>query len=161
MKVLVTGGFGLVGHSLQKIVKDTHYHEFVFVSSKNGDLRDINAVNNLFDLHKPDVVVHLASCVGGVYANMSKNYDYLVDNVRINTNIVDACDRFGVKRLVSCLSTCIFPDKNIIYPITSDQLHNGLPWHTCHLLETLQVVAPDIFLELEVTLRTAKRCTQL
>jgi len=127
MKVLVTGGFGLVGHSLQKIVKDTDYHEYVFISSKNGDLRDINVVDNLFDLHKPDVVVHLASCVGGVYANMSKNYDYLVDNLRINTNIVDACDRFDVKRLISCLSTCIFPDKNIIYPITSDQLHNGLP----------------------------------
>ena len=127
MKVLVTGGFGLVGHSLQKIVKDTNHHEFVFLSSKNGDLRDINVVDSLFDLHKPDVVVHLASCVGGVYANMSKNYDYLVDNLRINTNIVDACDRFGVKRLISCLSTCIFPDKNIIYPITSDQLHNGLP----------------------------------
>ena len=125
--VLVTGGFGLVGHSLQKIVKDTIHHEFVFLSSKNGDLRDINVVDSLFDLHKPDVVVHLASCVGGVYANMSKNYDYLVDNLRINTNVVDACDRFGVKRLISCLSTCIFPDKNIIYPITSDQLHNGLP----------------------------------
>lgn len=128
MKVLVTGGYGLVGRSLQKVVKGsgTNY-DFVFLSSKDGDLRDIYAVDYLFKEHLPDVVVHLASCVGGVYENMSNNYDYFLDNLRINTNVVDACNRFGVKRLVSCLSTCIFPDRGITYPLTSDQLHNGLP----------------------------------
>lgn len=128
MKILVTGGYGLVGRSLQKVVKGsgTNY-DFVFLSSKDGDLRDVYAVDYLFKEHLPDVVVHLASCVGGVYENMSNNYGYLVDNLRINTNVVDACNRFGVKRLISCLSTCIFPDQGIVYPLTSDQLHNGLP----------------------------------
>lgn len=128
MKVLVTGGYGLVGHSLQKVVKSINSsHDFVFLSRRDGDLRDVVSVNTLFIEHKPDIVVHLASCVGGVYDNMSNNYRYLVDNLRINTNVVDACSRFGVKRLISCLSTCIFPDKGITYPLTSDQLHNGLP----------------------------------
>lgn len=128
MKILVTGGFGLVGYSLQKVVGlSKSEHNFVFLSSKNGDLRDISKVEELFREHLPDVVVHLASCVGGVYDNMSNNYRYLVDNLRINTNIVDACNKFGIKRLISCLSTCIFPDKGITYPLTSDQLHNGLP----------------------------------
>ena len=129
MKILVTGGYGLVGRSLQKVVctSSNTNHEFIFLSSKDGDLRDLDAVDYLFKEHLPDVVVHLASCVGGVYENMSNNYGYLVDNLRINTNVVDACNRFGVKRLISCLSTCIFPDKGIKYPLTSDQLHNGLP----------------------------------
>jgi GDP-L-fucose synthase len=128
MKIIVTGGFGLVGNSLQKVVNEQgSLHEFVFLNRSNGDLRNITVVEDLFKRHSPDVVIHLASCVGGVYANMSKNYDYLVDNLRINTNIVDACNRFGVKRLISCLSTCIFPDKGIVYPLTSDQLHGGLP----------------------------------
>lgn len=128
MKVLVTGGYGLVGHSLQKIVNLLNdKHDFVFLSRRDGDLRDVVSVNTLFMKHKPDIVVHLASCVGGVYNNMSNNYRYLVDNLRINTNIVDACSRFEVKRLINCLSTCIFPDKGITYPLTSDQLHNGLP----------------------------------
>jgi GDP-L-fucose synthase len=129
MKILVTGGYGLVGRSLQKIVKlqNVIEHDFVFLSSKDGDLRDVYAVDYLFKEHLPDIVVHLASCVGGVYENMSNNYRYLVDNLRINTNVVDACNRFGVKRLISCLSTCIFPDRGIAYPLTSDQLHNGLP----------------------------------
>lgn len=128
MKVLVTGGYGLVGQSLQKVVKMSNTtHNFVFVSSKDGDLRDLHAVDSLFKEYMPDVVVHLASCVGGVYENMSNNYGYLIDNLRINTNVVDACNRFGVTRLISCLSTCIFPDHGITYPLTSDQLHNGLP----------------------------------
>jgi GDP-L-fucose synthase len=128
MKVLVTGGYGLVGHSLQKILEiDETPYEFVFLSRRDGDLRDVYSVNSLFQQHNPDIVVHLASCVGGVYDNLSNNYGYLVDNLRINTNIVDACNRFGVKRLINCLSTCIFPDRGITYPLTSDQLHNGLP----------------------------------
>jgi GDP-L-fucose synthase len=128
MKILVTGGFGLVGHSLQKVVKEqASSHHFIFLNRSNGDLRDIRVVEQLFKEHMPDIVIHLASCVGGVYANMSKNYDYLVDNLRINTNIIDACNRFGVKRLINCLSTCIFPDKEVVYPLTSNQLHGGLP----------------------------------
>lgn len=142
MKVLVTGGFGLVGKSLQRVVAsddslqrvvasdDTEANScpvFVFVGRKDADLRDVSEVTRLFKLHKPDVVVHLASCVGGVYDNMANNYRYLVDNLRINTNVVDACNQFGVKRLISCLSTCIFPESGITYPLTSDQLHKGLP----------------------------------
>jgi GDP-L-fucose synthase len=103
--------------------KDT----FIFLSSKDCDLRDTDQVYKLFGLHTPDVVVHLASRVGGVYDNMNGNYRYLIDNSRININIVDACQQFGVKRLINCLSTCIFPDKGVIYPLTSDQLHNSLP----------------------------------
>ena len=81
MKVLVTGGYGLVGHSLQKIVNLLNdKHDFVFLSRRDGDLRDVVSVNTLFMKHKPDIVVHLASCVGGVYNNMSNNYRYLVYN---------------------------------------------------------------------------------
>lgn len=130
MRVLVTGGFGLVGHSLQKVVnnkRDKGGHTFIFLSSKDCDLRDTDQVYKLFGLHTPEIVVHLASRVGGVYDNMNGNYRYLVDNSRININIVDACQKFGVQRLINCLSTCIFPDKGVIYPLTSDQLHNGLP----------------------------------
>jgi GDP-L-fucose synthase len=45
-------------------------------------------------------------------------------------NIVEACETTKVKRLINILSTCIFPDKNVNYPLTSDQLHNGLPHHS-------------------------------
>lgn len=128
-KVLVTGAFGLVGKSFQKIASH-YYHldyEYIYIGRRECDLRDLTDVMQCFSVYKPDVVVHLASCVGGVYENMNKNYQYLIDNIRINTNIVDACKKHNVSKLINILSTCIFPDKNVVYPLTSDQLHNGLP----------------------------------
>jgi len=129
LRVLVTGGSGLVGKSLQKVVNllDNKDLEFYFLSSKDCDLRESDKVSEMFEKLKPNVVVHLASCVGGVYANMNKNYTFLVDNIKINMNIVENCKKYNVKRLINILSTCIFPDKGVKYPLTSDQLHNGLP----------------------------------
>ena len=129
IKVLVTGAFGLVGKSFQKIVLQNNHpdYEYKYLGRKECDLRNLIDVMQCFSVYKPDIVVHLASCVGGVYENMNKNYQYLIDNIRINTNIVDACKKHNVSKLINILSTCIFPDKNVVYPLTSDQLHNGLP----------------------------------
>lgn len=137
MKVLVTGGSGLLGKSLQKIVKeyiefDENSNDYVyhFLSSKDCDLRDKPSVFWLFESYKPDIVIHLASCVGGVYDNMSRNYEFLISNIHINTNIIEACKNFGITKLINILSTCIFPDLKVKYPLTSDQLHNGLPHYS-------------------------------
>lgn len=131
MNILVTGGYGLVGKSLQKVVKENGFSgNFYFLSRGDCDLRNSEQTINFFKNYNPNVVVHLASKVGGVYDNMNGNYDYLVDNARININVVEACKISGVKLLVNILSTCIFPDKDIKYPLTSDQLHNGLPHHS-------------------------------
>lgn len=145
MKVLVTGSNGLLGKSLQKVVKkyndsdsnDSDSNDsdsdhdipftYIFLTRKDGDLTNSSHVNDIFERHSPDIVVHLASCVGGVYDNMAKNYDFLVNNLHININIVDACKKYQVKKLINILSTCIFPDLSVTYPLTSDQLHNGLP----------------------------------
>jgi GDP-L-fucose synthase len=126
MKVLVTGGSGLVGDAIRQEQKDPD-KKFVFLSRKDGDLRKKESVEKIFNEYKPDIVVHLASRVGGVYDNMNHNYEFLMDNVSINCNIVDACKKYKVKGLINVLSTCIFPDVGVKYPLTSDQLHNGLP----------------------------------
>jgi GDP-L-fucose synthase len=129
IKVLVTGAFGLVGKSFQKIAlqKNDSMYQYIYLGRKDCDLRNLTDVMQCFNAYQPNIVVHLASCVGGVYENMNKNYQYLIDNIRINTNIVDACKKYQVLKLINILSTCIFPDKNVFYPLTSDQLHNGLP----------------------------------
>lgn len=130
MKVLVTGAFGLLGCSVQKLAVRNclmAQHDFVFLSRTDCDLRDYEQVQRLFEKHAPTVVVHLASHVGGVFDNMQNNYVYLMDNIKINCNIVQACKDFCVKKLVNILSTCIFPDQGVTYPLTSEQLHNGLP----------------------------------
>ena len=124
-KVLVTGGSGLVGYGIQKIKHDSN-HEFIFLSLEDCDLTNYNETKVLFDFHKPDYVIHLAAFVGGLFKNMNFKVDMYEKNTLINCNVLKCCHEVGVKKLVSCLSTCIFPDKTS-YPINESMLHNGPP----------------------------------
>ena len=128
MKLLVTGGSGMVGYGLKNIMKDSKY-ETVFMSSKMCDLTDEKATIDFFMKERPDMVIHLAAMVGGLFKNMNYKVDMLEKNVSINTNVLKACHLSGVKKVVSCLSTCIFPDKTT-YPINETMLHNGPPHHS-------------------------------
>ena len=125
MKILVTGGTGLVGSAIKKISPNYDY-DFIFVSSKDADLTDYAQTYNLFAKHQPDFVIHLAACVGGLFKNMNQKVDMFEINNLINFNVVKYSHKFNVKKLICCLSTCIFPDKTT-YPINETMLHNGPP----------------------------------
>ena len=131
-KILVTGGSGLVGSSIKELINkyDKETTEFIFLNSKTCDLRDSIACEKLFSDGNFDIVIHLAAKVGGLYANMANNYSMLIDNVKINTNILECCRKYKIKRLINILSTCVFPDKNVTYPLTSNQMLNGEPSET-------------------------------
>lgn len=130
--ILVTGGTGLVGQGIQAVL--THpeikaHHgtdEFVFLGSKDGDLRDMTVCEAIFDKYKPTHVIHLAAFVGGLFINMAKPVEFYNDNLSMNNNIIQCSHKFGVKKLISCLSTCVFPDKTT-YPIDETMVHNGPP----------------------------------
>lgn len=125
MKVLVTGGSGLVAYGLQKI-KESFHHEFIFLSSKDCDLTNYDETKKLFIVHKPEYVIHLAAFVGGLFKNMNHKVDMFEKNAMINYNVLKCCHDYKVKKVISCLSTCIFPDKTT-YPINETMLHNGPP----------------------------------
>uniref|UniRef100_A0A8B9D0Q1 GDP-L-fucose synthase n=1 Tax=Anser brachyrhynchus TaxID=132585 RepID=A0A8B9D0Q1_9AVES len=80
----------------------------------------------LFEKHKPTHVVHLAAMVGGLFKNIRCNLDFWRRNVHINDNVLHSAYECGVQKVVSCLSTCIFPDKTT-YPIDETMIHNGPP----------------------------------
>jgi len=130
--ILVTGGSGLVGEALKKIAtspteKAVHPHEqWIFLSSKDADLRDAAQTEALFQKYKPTHVIHLAAFVGGLYRNMKYGVEFYRYNMAMNMNVLDCCHRYKVEKLVSCLSTCIFPDKTT-YPIDETMIHNGPP----------------------------------
>jgi len=98
----------------------------VFVGSKDADLMDVAATRALFEKHRPTHVIHLAAMVGGLFRNLKYNADFLTNNQTINDNVLSCCRDFKVVKCVSCLSTCIFPDKTS-YPIDETMIHNGLP----------------------------------
>lgn len=126
--ILVTGGSGLVGQAIKQISKQEKLpnEEWVFLSSSDGDLTDRAATQAIFDKYKPTHVIHLAALVGGLFKNLRQNLDMFRQNMQINDNVLDCCFQNGVKKCVSCLSTCIFPDKTT-YPIDETMVHNGPP----------------------------------
>lgn len=126
MTTLVTGGTGLVGYAIQSILNNKNY---IFLSSKDCDLTNYKNTYEMFNKYKPKYVIHLAANVGGLYKNMNKKVDMYEKNIMINMNVLRCSHLFKVKKLISCLSTCIFPDKTI-YPINEKMLHNGPPHHS-------------------------------
>ncbi|MEJ1271620.1 pyrroline-5-carboxylate reductase-like [Cricetulus griseus] len=128
-RILVTGGSGLVGRAIQKVVADgagLPGEEWVFVSSKDADLTDAAQTQALFQKVQPTHVIHLAAMVGGLFRNIKYNLDFWRKNVHINDNVLHSAFEVGTRKVVSCLSTCIFPDKTT-YPIDETMIHNGPP----------------------------------
>jgi len=126
--ILVTGGSGLVGNGIKsawaKEKRDDE--EFFWASSKDADLKDREQTKAMFEKVKPTHVIHLAAKVGGLYGNMKANLEFFRINMAINDNVLSLSHEFGVKKVVSCLSTCIFPDKTT-YPIDETMVQNGPP----------------------------------
>lgn len=126
--IMVTGGSGLVGQAIKMYVSENEKpnEEWVFLSSKDGDLKDRKATEAIFEKYKPTHVIHLAAKVGGLFANMAQKVEFYRENVIMNDNVMELCRITNVKKLVSYLSTCIFPDKTT-YPIDETMLHDGPP----------------------------------
>jgi len=83
-------------------------------------------VDAIFEKYNPTQVIHLAALVGGLYKNMAQEADFFRDNFLINNNVIDAAHRFKLRKLVACLSTCIFPDV-IDLPFDESAIHLGPP----------------------------------
>lgn len=126
--ILVTGGSGLIGKAIETITKlePVEGEEWVFLSSKDCDLCDTQATRRTLNTYKPTHVIHLAAMVGGLFHNMAHNLDFLRKNLQINDNVLQISYEVGVEKVVSCLSTCIFPN-DTSYPIDETMVHNGPP----------------------------------
>lgn len=102
--------------------------KYVFLSSNECDLRDQVQTSEMFKEHKPKQVIHLAAKVGGVKGNTDYVADFYTDNITINTNILQCSFEYKVQKVISLLSTCIYPDeKYVAYPLSEEQIHNGPP----------------------------------
>jgi len=124
-KIIVTGGSGMVGKSLQKILP-----EAIYLSSSDYDLRDKDEIIKMLNTYRPDIIIHLAARVGGIVDNITHPVEYFNDNLLMNTLLLKYSYEFGVERIISMLSACIFPDVVNSYPMKEDVIHEGPPTPT-------------------------------
>jgi GDP-L-fucose synthase len=108
-RVYVAGHRGLVGSALWRLLDARGFRHLIGRSSAELDLRDRDAVWRFFAGERPDVVVIAAAKVGGIAVNASQPAEFLSDNLRIQTNLLDAAAEHGVRRLLFLGSSCIYP----------------------------------------------------
>lgn len=120
-KIYVAGHRGLVGSAIWNNLKKRGYNNLVGRTHSELDLLDSVAVKNFFDTEKPEYVVLAAAHVGGIMANSLYRADFIMQNMKIQCNVIGESLAHGVKKLLFLGSTCIYP-KNAPQPIKEDAL---------------------------------------
>ena len=120
-KIYVAGHHGLVGSAIWNNLKQRGYNNLVGRTHKELDLTDQLAVKNFFDQEQPDAVVLAAAFVGGIMANSLYRADFIMQNMKMQCNVISESYAHGVKKLLFLGSTCIYP-KNAPQPMKEDCL---------------------------------------
>ena len=123
-RIFVAGHRGMAGSAICRALKRSGYINLLTASRSELDLLDSSAVEQWFEMHKPDVVVLAAAKVGGIEANRSYPADFLLENLKIQINVIETAWRSGVRRLLFLGSSCIYP-KHAEQPIREEALLTG------------------------------------
>jgi len=120
-RIYVAGHTGLVGSSIKRCLEQKKYSNLIYRALDELDLTDQKAVNGFFEKERPEYVFLAAAMVGGIMANNTYRADFIYNNIMIQSNIIYASWKYGVKKLLYLGSTCIYP-KNASQPLKEDYL---------------------------------------
>lgn len=120
-KIYVAGHRGLVGSAIWKNLEQRGYRNLVGRSHRELDLTDQRAVTQFFDSERPEAVVLAAAFVGGIMANSLYRADFIMQNMKMQCNVIEQAYLHGVKKLLFLGSTCIYP-KDAPQPMREDAL---------------------------------------
>ena len=110
MKVLVLGSNGLVGSSLVRILSNNKIYSEVIASNRETlNLFEFENVKNFIEDNRPDVIINAAAKVGGILANNTYRADFILENLKININLLEALIPFREIKLINLGSSCIYP----------------------------------------------------
>jgi GDP-L-fucose synthase len=125
VKVLILGSGGLVGSSLKKILdKNENIKHVICSTRKDTNLFDFEETKRLIENNKPDILINAAAKVGGIYANNSKRTEFILENLKINLNILEASIPFSSMYIINLGSSCIYP-LNAENPISESSIMTG------------------------------------
>ena len=120
-KIYIAGHKGLVGSAIWRNLEQRGYRNLVGRSHRELDLTDQIAVRNFFDSERPDAVVLAAAFVGGIMANSIYRADFIMQNMKMQCNVIENAYLHGVEKLLFLGSTCIYP-KAAPQPMKEDAL---------------------------------------
>lgn len=123
-KIYIAGHRGMVGSAIHRRLLSEGYTNLIVRTSSEVDLRDYQAVRELFETERPDYVFLAAAKVGGIMANNIYRAEFLLDNLQIQNNVIDNAHRVGVEKLMFLGSSCIYP-KLAPQPLREDYLLTG------------------------------------
>ena len=110
MKVLILGSNGLVGTSVKNVLeKNPNIKELICATRNDADLFNFEETKELIGNSKPDIMINAAAKVGGIYANNSKRTEFILENLKINVNILEASIPFSNMYIINLGSSCIYP----------------------------------------------------
>jgi GDP-L-fucose synthase len=123
-RIFVAGHRGMAGSAIVRRLKQAGYTQLLTATHDEVDLRDAGATAAWMEKQRPTVVVLAAAKVGGIQANATYPADFLLDNLKIQNNVIESAWRFGAKRLLFLGSSCIYP-KFAPQPIQEQSLLTG------------------------------------
>jgi GDP-L-fucose synthase len=128
-RVVVTGGAGFLGSAVVERLRARGYQNIIVPRSSNYDLRDPEAIVNLYKEAQPQIVVHLAAVVGGIGANRANPGRFFYDNAVMGIQMMEYARQFGVEKFVAVGTICAYP-KWAPVPFKEEDLWNGYPEET-------------------------------
>ena len=108
-KIYIAGHRGMVGSAVWRELKCKGYSNLIGKTSAELDLRNQQAVNDFYDQEKPEIVIDAAAKVGGILANNDYPYQFLMENLQIQNNLIDGAFKSGIDKFIFLGSSCIYP----------------------------------------------------
>jgi GDP-L-fucose synthase len=109
IKIYIAGHNGMVGSAIWRALEKKGYNNLIGKSSKELDLRNQQAVINFYKKEQPEVVIDAAAKVGGILANNDFPYQFLMENMQIQNNLIDGAHKTGIEKFIFLGSSCIYP----------------------------------------------------
>ena len=108
-KIFIAGHNGMVGSACWRSLSNSGYTNLLGISSKDIDLRNQSRVKDFLSVEKPYAIINAAAKVGGILANDSYPYEFLMDNMLIQNNLINSAKEFDVQKFIFLGSSCIYP----------------------------------------------------
>jgi len=128
-RIVVTGSGAVLGSAMKKISLEYKNYKFIFMNSKDCDLRNFDDTLSFFSKVKATHIIHLAAVSGGIGLSMDHHGSMLRDNILMTFSVLEAARKLNVEKVILTLTTGMYPESAPL-PLNEDNIHDGEPHHT-------------------------------